>query len=56
MLERNKRSAAAYAIGGIPHLVIIGRDGRVVKTQVGYGEESIDGSLAEINAVLHTGS
>lgn len=50
--ERNKRSANAYGVKGIPHLVIIGRDGRIVKTHVGYGEKSIDGILGEINAVL----
>jgi len=50
--ERNKRSAAAYGVKGIPHLVIIGRDGRIVKIHVGYGEKSIDGILSEINAQL----
>lgn len=50
--ERNKRSATAYGVKGIPHLVIIGRDGRIVKIHVGYGEKSIDGILGEINAQL----
>lgn len=46
------KAAAAYGVNGIPHLVIIGRDGRIVKVYRGYGEESLDGIVADLNKAL----
>lgn len=50
--ERNRRSADAYGVKAIPHMIIIGRDGRIAQTHVGYGEREIDHILAQINALL----
>jgi thiol-disulfide isomerase/thioredoxin len=47
-----KKSSDAYGVNGIPHLVLIGRDGRVLQVHRGYSDEAIDGILAEINAQL----
>ncbi|MEO8103478.1 MAG: hypothetical protein ABI790_13205 [Betaproteobacteria bacterium] len=46
--------AAAYGVKGIPHMVIIGKDGKVISVHRGYSEEALDGLLAEINAALST--
>jgi peroxiredoxin len=44
--------ARQYAIRAIPHLFIIGADGRIMKVHTGYGEHSIDELVADINAAL----
>jgi thiol-disulfide isomerase/thioredoxin len=49
-----KKSSDAYGVSGIPHLVLIGRDGKVLQVHRGYSEEGIDQILAEITAQLET--
>jgi len=44
--------ASRYGIKAIPHLFIIGRDGRILAEHTGYGEGSIDALVAEINRAL----
>jgi thiol-disulfide isomerase/thioredoxin len=39
----------AYGVSGLPHMVIIGRDGKIVAIHHGYGEGSLDGIVADIN-------
>ncbi|HUP98796.1 MAG TPA: TlpA disulfide reductase family protein [Usitatibacter sp.] len=50
--DYNKASAAAYGVKGIPHMLIIGRDGKVQKVHRGYSEEAVDRIVAEVNAAL----
>ncbi len=50
--DRNDRSQSAYGVKAIPHMVIIGRDGRVLGIHKGYGESSLGGIVAEINRAL----
>lgn len=50
--DPDKKAAKAYGVSGIPHLVIIGRDGRIVQVYRGYGEESLDHIVAAINKAL----
>jgi len=50
--DSRKQSAEAFGVHGIPHLVIIGRDGKVINVHRGYSEEGIDAVVAEINAAL----
>jgi thiol-disulfide isomerase/thioredoxin len=50
--DDRKRGSDAYGVNGIPHMVIIGRDGVILKVNRGYSEEALDGILAEINAAL----
>ena len=50
--DYGKKASDAYGVNGIPHLVIIGRDGKVIAVHRGYGENSIDSIVAEINAAL----
>ena len=50
--DYRKKSSEAYGVNGIPHLVLIGRDGKIIKIHRGYSEESVDSILAEINGAL----
>ncbi len=53
--DPRKRSADAYGVHGIPHMVIIGKDGKILSVHRGYSEEALDGLVAEINAALVAG-
>ncbi len=50
--DYRKQSSGAYGVRGIPHLVLIGRDGKVISVHRGYSEESVNSIIAEINAAL----
>jgi thiol-disulfide isomerase/thioredoxin len=50
--DSGRKSSEAYGVHGIPHLVLIGRDGKVVAVHRGYSEEGIDAIIAEINQAL----
>lgn len=50
--DDRKRASDAYGVHGIPHLVLIGRDGRVLQVHRGYSEEGIDAIIDEVNAAL----
>ena len=50
--DYRKKSSDAYGVHGIPHLVLIGRDGKVISVHRGYSEESIDSIIEEINGAL----
>lgn len=44
--------AAKYHVRAIPHLYIIGRDGRILNVHSGYGPGSLEELVDEINAAL----
>jgi thiol-disulfide isomerase/thioredoxin len=46
------RSRRSYGVDGIPHLVIIGKDGKIDSVFRGYGEESLDGIVQSINRAM----
>ena len=50
--DYSHRAAEAYGVNGIPHMVMIGRDGKILSVHQGYGEGSLEGIVAEINAAL----
>ena len=52
--DPDKRAQKAYKVNGIPHMLIIDRDGNVVQTYRGYAESALDGIVAEINKALAT--
>jgi thiol-disulfide isomerase/thioredoxin len=41
-----------YGVKGIPHMVIIGRDGRIATVEEGYGNDEIPVLVKQINALL----
>jgi thiol-disulfide isomerase/thioredoxin len=43
------KAQQAYGVNGIPHMVIIGRDGKIDSVFRGYSEESLDQIVAAIN-------
>jgi len=45
-------ASEAYGVKGIPHMVIIGRDGRILRVYRGYAESSLDEIVADINRAL----
>jgi peroxiredoxin len=53
-LVDDRRGAIAwqYGIKSIPHLFLIGRDGRIAAEHVGYGEGSLEALVADVNAAL----
>jgi thiol-disulfide isomerase/thioredoxin len=44
--------ASDYAISSIPHLFMIGRDGKILANHIGYGDRSIDDLVSDINHAL----
>jgi thiol-disulfide isomerase/thioredoxin len=50
--DPGKAAYADYGVDGIPHMVIVGRDGRIVAVHRGYSEDGIDEILAQLNAEL----
>jgi thiol-disulfide isomerase/thioredoxin len=50
--DRSDRSQSAYGVKTIPHMVIIGRDGRILHIHKGYGEGSLSDIVTEINGAL----
>jgi len=53
--DNGKRQHDAYGVNGIPHMVIIGKDGKIINVHRGYSESALDGLVAEINAALAKG-
>jgi len=45
--------AKRYGVDGIPHMVIVGKDGTVVAKHVGYSEKQLPGLVDEINAAIN---
>lgn len=50
--DPGNKCAKAYDVVGLPFMVIIGRDGKVVSVNEGYGEGSLDGIIADVNLAL----
>jgi hypothetical protein len=48
--DEHGRAGAAYGVKGIPHMIIVGRDGKIAAIHVGYSEEEIPVLVDEINA------
>jgi hypothetical protein len=44
--------ATSYGISGIPTLIVIGKDGKVEKIEVGFGPEGDKGLRTAIDAAL----
>jgi thiol-disulfide isomerase/thioredoxin len=52
MTDRNDRVASLYSVSAIPHLFMIGRDGKVLANHLGYGDRTINELIADINRAL----
>lgn len=47
-------SGRKFGVEGIPHMVIIGKDGKIAAVHVGYAESELPSLVAEINKMLRT--
>lgn len=47
-----KEAQQAYGVNGIPHMVIVGKDGRIVRLHRGYTEEGVDRFIDDLNRAL----
>jgi thiol-disulfide isomerase/thioredoxin len=45
-------ASETFGVHGIPHCVIVGRDGRIIAVHTGYDESQLDRILGEVNAAL----
>lgn len=52
--DSDGKVSAAYGVSAIPHLVFIGRDGRILNVRRGYDGKHLDEIAADINAALAT--
>jgi thiol-disulfide isomerase/thioredoxin len=50
--DTNGYIARRYGIDSLPHLFLIGRDGKITAEHKGYGEGSIPELVADVNAAL----
>jgi thiol-disulfide isomerase/thioredoxin len=50
--DPDQSAQKAYGVKGIPHMVIIGRDGKIQSLYRGYSESSLDQIVADINRAL----
>jgi len=52
MTDPYERASRQYSISSIPHLFMIGRDGKIIANHLGYGDRTMDELVADINAAL----
>jgi len=50
--DPDHKAQDAYGVKGIPHMVIVGRDGRISAVRVGYSDSSLETLAAELNQAL----
>ena len=50
--DPDETARKAYGVNGIPHMVVIGRDGKIVEVFRGYGESSLEPIVAAINKAI----
>jgi peroxiredoxin len=52
MKDRNDHVASLYSVSAIPHLFMIGRDGKIAANHLGYGDRTLEELVADINRAL----
>lgn len=50
--DPDKIARKAYGVVGVPHMVIVGRDGRIQAVRVGYGKTTLEGMAQDLNRAL----
>ncbi len=50
--DSDRKAQDLYGVKGIPHMVIVGRDGRIVAVYRGYSESSLSNIAADITRAL----
>lgn len=50
--DPDESARKSYGVNGIPHMVIIGRDGKIQSLYRGYSESSLEAIVADINKAM----
>ena len=50
--DYDKKASTAYGVNGIPHMLIIGKDGKILQIYRGYDETSLPQIVADINEAI----
>ncbi len=53
--DETQKAFSSYGVKGLPHLLVIGKDGRIISVREGYGPSELDDVAAELNAALKAG-
>jgi thiol-disulfide isomerase/thioredoxin len=53
--DESEKAFGAYGVKGLPHLLVIGKDMRIISVREGYGPSELDDVAAELNAALRAG-
>ena len=53
--DESQRAFGAYGVKGLPHLLVIGKDRRIISVREGYGSDELGDVAAELNAALRAG-
>jgi thiol-disulfide isomerase/thioredoxin len=54
--DEDGKAGKAYGVRAIPHMIIVGRDGKIAAIHVGYSEEEIPTLVDEINSQWRKGA
>ena len=52
LYDPDGKGRKAYDVRGVPHMVIIGKDGRIDTVKIGYGEKDLDSIVDSINRAI----
>ena len=52
LYEPDRKGRKAYGVEGIPHMIIIGKDGRIDTVNIGHTEEELDEIVTSINRAI----
>jgi peroxiredoxin len=50
--DAGAQAQRSYGVSGIPHMVIIGRDGHVIRVHRGYSDAGVDDAIDDLNRAL----
>ena len=53
--DESQRAFGAYGVKGLPHLLVIGKDMRIISVREGYGSGELGDVSTELNAALRAG-
>jgi thiol-disulfide isomerase/thioredoxin len=52
LYDPNRTGRRSYGVDGVPHMVIIGKDGRIDTVNIGYSEEELGDIVASVNRAI----
>jgi thiol-disulfide isomerase/thioredoxin len=53
--DESQRGFDSYGAKGLPHMVVIGKDGHIISVREGYGSSELDAVVEELNAAICVG-